>query len=540
MIANVWLVPAFPLAAFLINGLFGRRWLGKMTGWIATAAIALSAVVAVGVFLEILGGKERTTVTLYEWMGVGDFHVNIAALVDPLSSVMLLVVTIVGTLIFIYANGYMAHDHGIHRFFTWFPLFAFAMLILVMADNYLLMFVGWEGVGLCSYLLIGFWFDKPAPQHAANKAFWMNRIGDWGYTIGMVTTFLVFGSMTFTEVFEKVDIATQANLTLIAIAFFVGATGKSAQLPLYSWLPDAMEGPTPVSALIHAATMVTAGVYLVARSTPIFVAAGPALQVVAVVGAVTALFAATIALVQFDIKRVMAYSTVSQLGYMFLALGVGAPAAAIFHLATHAFFKALLFLGSGSVIHGMQGEQDMRKMGGLRRKMPVTYWTMLIAGGALAALPPLAGFWSKDEIVGAAWNSGQTALWAVGIFTAILTAFYVTRAMWMTFHGEPREHHLYDHAHESPAVMTLPLIALAVGSATLGIVIGFPPDAGSIHSFLRPVLEVEGAAEHAPELATILALAAVSVGAGILGILIGLSMYVRHRPDPSAVARAFG
>ncbi len=539
MIQYVWLVPAFPLAAFLVNGFFGRRWLHKTTGWIAAAAIALSAVVAIGVFLEVLGGAERTTVTLYQWIGVGDFKVNIAALVDPLSSVMMLVVTIVGTLIFIYANGYMAHDHAIHRFFTWFPLFAFAMLILVMADNYLLMFVGWEGVGLCSYLLIGFWFDKPAPQHAANKAFWMNRIGDWGYTIGMVTTFLVFGSMTFTDVFAKVDIATQANLALICIAFFVGATGKSAQLPLYSWLPDAMEGPTPVSALIHAATMVTAGVYLVARSTPLFVAAGPALQIVGIVGAVTALFAATIALVQFDIKRVMAYSTVSQLGYMFLALGVGAPAAAIFHLATHAFFKALLFLGSGSVIHGMQGEQDMRKMGGLRRKMPVTYWTMLVAGGALAALPPLAGFWSKDEIVGAAWNGGQTALWAVGILTAVLTAFYVTRAMWLTFHGEPRDHHLYDHAHESPAVMTLPLVALAVGSATLGMLIGFPPDAGFIHTFLRPVLETGGAAEHAPEVATVLVLAAVSVAAGLLGMLIGLSMYVRHRPDPSAVSRAF-
>jgi len=541
VIANVWLIPAFPLAAFLINGLFGRRWLRHATGWIASAAVAASAVLAVGVFLEVLGGKERTTVTLYEWIGVGDFHVNVAALVDPLSSAMLLVVTVVSTLIFIYSNGYMEHDHGFHRFFTWLSLFVFAMLILVMADNYLLTFVGWEGVGLCSYLLIGFWFDKPAPQKAANKAFWMNRVGDWGYTIGMITIFLVFGSLTYTEVFEKVGIATQANLLLICIALFVGATGKSAQLPLYSWLPDAMEGPTPVSALIHAATMVTAGVYLVARSTPLFVAAGPALQVVGVVGAVTAIFAATIALVQFDIKRVMAYSTVSQLGYMFLALGVGAPVAAIFHLATHAFFKALLFLGSGSVIHGMQGEQDMRKMGGLRPKMPVTYWTMLVAGGALAALPPLAGFWSKDEIVGAAYQNGHVILYAIGIITAILTAFYVTRAMWLTFHGEPRDHHLYDHAHESPTVMTLPLIVLAVGSATLGLVIGFPPDAGFIHTFLRPSVEagVLDRVGEEPRLVTILALAAVSVGAGIVGILIGLSMYVRHRPDPSAVARAF-
>jgi len=294
-----------------------------------------------------------------------------------------------------------------------------------------------------------------------------------------------------------------------------------------------------VSALIHAATMVTAGVYLVARSTPLFVAAGPALQVVAVIGALTAIFAATIALVQFDIKRVMAYSTVSQLGYMFLALGVGAPVAAIFHLATHAFFKALLFLGSGSVIHATGNEQDMRKMGGLRRKMPVTYWTMLIAGGALAALPPLAGFWSKDEIVGAAFVSGQTVLWAVGIITAVLTAFYVTRAMWLTFHGEPRDHHLYDHAHESPTVMTLPLILLAVGSATLGILIGFPPDQGFIHSFLRLAVEVEGV-EHTAEIGTILALAAVSVAAGLLGIAVGFLMYARHRPDPAAVTRAAG
>jgi NADH-quinone oxidoreductase subunit L len=541
MIQNVWLIPALPLAAFFINGLFGRRWLHRWTGIIASAAVGLSALLAIGVFLEVQGGgHESTTVTLYQWIGVGDFHINVAALVDPLSSVMLLVVTVVSFLIFVYSNAYMEHDHGFYRFFTWLSLFVFAMLILVMADNYLLMFVGWEGVGLCSYLLIGFWFERPEPYVAAKKAFVMNRIGDWGYTIGMITTFLVFGSMQFTEVFEHVDIATEANLTLICLAFFIGATGKSAQLPLHSWLPDAMEGPTPVSALIHAATMVTAGVYLVARSMPLFEAAGPSLAVVGAVGAVTAILAATIALVQFDIKRVMAYSTVSQLGYMFLALGVGAPIAAIFHLATHAFFKALLFLGSGSVIHGLGGEQDMRKMGGLRRKLPVTYWTMLLAGGALAALPPLAGFWSKDEIVAAAFLGGYPVLWVIGIITAVLTAFYVTRAMWMTFHGEPRDHHLYDHAHESPAVMTLPLVALAVGTAVLGIAVGFPPEAGFIHHFLGPVFAHEGSEAHAPEAATILTLAAVSVAAGVLGILVGLSMYVRHRPDPAAVSRAAG
>ncbi len=542
MIQNVWLIPALPLAAFLISGLLGRRWLHHWTGVIASTAVGASAVIAIGVFLEVLGGKTRTIVSLYEWIGVGDFRVNVAALVDPLSSVMLLVVTVVSFLIFVYSNGYMAHDHGFYRFFAWMSLFVFAMLILVMADNFLLLFVGWEGVGLCSYLLIGFWFERPAPYVAAKKAFVMNRIGDWGYTIGMITIFLVFNSLNFTDVFARVEEnpPTQSVLTLIAIALFFGATGKSAQLPLYSWLPDAMEGPTPVSALIHAATMVTAGVYLVARSTPLFAAAGPALGIVGIVGAVTAIFAATIALVQFDIKRVMAYSTVSQLGYMFLALGVGAPVAAIFHLATHAFFKALLFLGSGSVIHAVGGEQDMRKMGGLRRKLPVTYWTMLLAGGALAALPPLAGFWSKDEIVGAAFTNGYPILWAIGIFTAVLTAFYVTRALWMTFHGEPRDHHLHDHAHESPGVMTLPLMALAVGTVVLGFAIGWPPEAGFIHRFLTPSVEIPGETEHVAEVGTIVVLAIVSLAAGVLGILVALAMYVRRRPDPVAVARAAG
>ena len=542
MISLVWLIPAFPLAAFLVNGLFGRRWLGHMTGVIASVAVGLSALLSIGVFLEVLGGKTQTVVALYRWIAVGDFSINVSALIDPLSSVMLLVVTVVSFLIFVYSNGYMAHDAGFYRFFAWLSLFVFAMLILVMADNYLLMFVGWEGVGLCSYLLIGFWFERPEPYYAAKKAFVMNRIGDWGYTIGIITIFLVFGSMNFLDVFKRLEESApaQATLTLICIALFFGATGKSAQLPLYSWLPDAMEGPTPVSALIHAATMVTSGVYLVARSMPLFEVAGPSLQVVGVVGAITAIFAATIALVQFDIKRVMAYSTVSQLGYMFLALGVGAPVAAIFHLATHAFFKALLFLGSGSVIHGLGGEQDMRKMGGLRRKMPVTFWTMLIAGGALAALPPLAGFWSKDEILGAAFVNGHLVLYAIGIVTAVLTAFYVTRALWMTFYGEPRDHHLYDHAHESPRVMTLPLTALAAGSAALGIIIGFPPEQGFIHQFLNPVVEAAGVVEHVPELATIIALALVSVVAGAIGIAVGFSMYVRHRPDPAALTRAAG
>ena len=544
MIELVWLIPGFPLAAFLVNGLLGRRWLGHLTGWIASAAVGASALLSIAIFLEVLGGKQQTVVQLYRWIGVGDFTINVSALVDPLSSTMLLVVTVVSFLIFVYSNGYMAHDPGFPRFFTWLSLFVFAMLILVMADNYLLMFVGWEGVGLCSYLLIGFWFERPAPYYAAKKAFVMNRIGDWGYTIGIIAIFLVFGSMNFLDVFKRLEDGSsapaQSTLTLICIALFFAATGKSAQIPLYTWLPDAMEGPTPVSALIHAATMVTSGVYLVARSTPLFAAAGSSLEVVGTIGALTAIVAATIALVQFDIKRVMAYSTVSQLGYMFLALGVGAPVAAIFHLATHAFFKALLFLGSGSVIHGLGNEQDMRKMGGLRRKMPVTFWTMLVAGGALAALPPLAGFWSKDEIVSAAFVSGHFLLYAVGITTAVLTAFYVTRALWMTFYGEPRDHHLYDHAHESPSVMTLPLIALAAGTVVLGIAIGFPPEQGFIHRFLNPAVEVPGAAERLPAIGTIVLLAAISIVAGLVGIAIGVSMYVRHRPDPAAIARASG
>ncbi|MFN2520477.1 MAG: NADH-quinone oxidoreductase subunit L [Candidatus Limnocylindria bacterium] len=536
----VWLIPALPLAAFLVNGIFGRRYLGRATGTIASVAVAGSAVLALRVFAEVAGGHARTIVPLYEWIGVGDFHVDVAALVDPLSATMLIVVTVVSLLVHVYSIGYMAHDRGFYRFFTWLPLFVFAMLVLVLADNYLLMFVGWEGVGLCSYLLIGFWFERPEPQGAAKKAFVMNRIGDWGFMIGTITTFLSFQTLNFTEVFEKVGIAQQGVLTLICLAFFLGATGKSAQLPLYSWLPDAMEGPSPVSALIHAATMVTAGVYLVARSTPLFAAAGPALGVVGAVGALTAIFAATIALVQFDIKRVMAYSTVSQLGYMFLALGVGAPIAAMFHLFTHAFFKALLFLGSGSVIHGIDDVQDMRRMGGLRAKMPITYWTMVVAGAALAAIPPLAGFWSKDEILATAFLGGHTVLWLVGLVTGALTAFYVTRAIWLTFHGEPRDRHLYDHAHESPRVMTVPLLILAAGSVLAGLV-GVPPENGFIHRFLGPVTEAAGrAAEGEPAVASIVALAALSVVASVVGILVGLSMYARHRPDPAAVARGAG
>src|SRR2546425_139400 len=531
-------IPLAPLAAFALNVFFGRRRLGYATGVIASAALGLSALAASAVFLGTLGRHEATIVTLYRWIGVADFHADVAFQIDALSTLMMLVVTWVSFVIHVYSNGYMHEDHGFWRFFSWLPLFVFFMLVLVMADNYLLMFVGWEGVGLCSYLLIGFWFERLAPQKAANKAFWMNRVGDWGYMVGIILIFLTFGSLTYRDVFAKVNIAHGELLAAIALFLFLGATGKSAQIPLFTWLPDAMEGPTPVSALIHAATMVTAGVYMTARSTPLFAEAEPALLVVAVIGTATAVVAATIALVQTDIKRVMAYSTVSQLGYMFLGVGVGAPIAAMFHLATHAFFKALLFLGSGSVIHALGGEQDMRKMGGLRAKLPLTYWTMVVGGLALAAIPPFAGFWSKDEIVNSAFlhGAGYEWFWAIGVTTGGLTAFYTMRMLWLTFHGETRDHHLFDHAHESPRVMTIPLIVLAAGAALSGLVLGWPPDAGAVHAYLAPLFE--GAAEPV-DYGKIAMLAAISAMVGIIGGGLALSAYGRRWPDPTRVGALF-
>src|SRR2546421_5218111 len=445
MIQSVWLIPAFPLAAFLINVLFGRRWLKHWTGPIAAAAVAASAVVAIGIFLDVRAGAERTIVPLYTFISVGDFRVDVAALVDPLSSAMLLVVTVISFLIHVYAIGYMAHDHGFWRFFSWFPLFVFAMLILVLGDNYLVMFVGWEGVGLCSYLLIGFWFERPEPAGAAKKAFVMNRIGDWGFMIGMITTFLVFGSMNFGEVFDRVakDPPAQGVLSLICVAFFLGATGKSAQLPLYSWLPDAMEGPTPVSALIHAATMVTAGVYLIARSSPIFSANATAQTVVVAVGAFTLMFGAIIGCAKDDIKRVLAWSTVSQIGYMFLGVGLGGVAysLALIHLLAHGFFKAGLFLGAGSVMHAMDDQTDIRRFGGLWRYMRITWATFGLAWLAILGIPPLSGFFSKDPIIEAAFNRAGWSGWLFGTAALVgagVTAFYMTRLFVLTFHGPKR------------------------------------------------------------------------------------------------------
>src|SRR6202008_4636525 len=450
---------------------------------------------AVWQYTHAYSGGHAFDKPMYTWLGSdtghltyttkdgypADFQAQVGFLLDPLSSIWLLFVTGVGMLIHIYSTGYMAHEGGYYRFFGYLNLFMFSMLTLILANNYALMFVGWEGVGLCSYLLIGFYFHRKSASDAANKAFIVNRIGDAGFLLGMFFIAWLMGSLRYIDVnaaarsghFQIGDpIITAATLLL-----FVGACGKSAQLPLYVWLPDAMEGPTPVSALIHAATMVTAGVYMVARSNALFVLAPKSMMVVAIVGALTAIFAASIGLVQNDIKRVLAYSTVSQLGYMFLALGVGAFAAGVFHVFTHAFFKALLFLGAGSVIHAMSGEQDMRNMGDLRQRTPITFWTMFIGTLAIAGIPPLAGFFSKDEILWQTWTSEGGAyriLWGIGYGTALMTGFYMFRLMYLTFYSKPRmSHDIEHHIHESPASMTMPLIVLAVMSLFAGF-LGWP------------------------------------------------------------------
>ena len=511
----IWLIPLFPAAGFVINGLFGKRMSKTMVGVIACGLVFISFIfsaAAVYQLLQLDSAHRSHTVRLYEWINAGpahtsegplaNFRVDWGFLLDPLSSVMILVVTGIGFLIHIYSTGYMHEEDGYYRFFAYLNLFMFSMLTLVLGNNYVMMFVGWEGVGLCSYLLIGYYFHKKSAGDAAKKAFVVNRVGDWGFSIGIMMIFVTFGTIDFIQVGEKVREGVMAG-TLhvgdplfigIALALFVGAAGKSAQIPLYVWLPDAMEGPTPVSALIHAATMVTAGVYMVARSNFIYQMAPQAMTVVAVIGAVTAFFAASIGLVQNDIKRVLAYSTVSQLGYMFLALGVGAFAAGIFHLMTHAFFKALLFLGSGSVIHALHHEQDMRKMGALKNKIPVTFWTMFVGTLAIAGTPFLAGFFSKDEILWKAFssNQGHLLLWLLGAAVAGMTAFYMFRLIFMTFFGQSRvDHHTEHHIHESPRSMTVPLMILAIGSVVAGY-LGFPAWLGgnnAFEKFLDPVFE---------------------------------------------------
>jgi NADH-quinone oxidoreductase subunit L len=499
MAEYIYLVPLFPLIGFLINGLLLGRLPRAAVNLIACASVGLSFVVAVMLFFDLRSLPEGQRVleqVLFTWIPSGSLQVNIGFLLDPLSAVMILVVTGVGFLIHVYSTGYMSHDPCFGRYFTYLNLFTFSMLVLVLADSFPFMFVGWEGVGLCSYLLIGFWFEKRSASDAGKKAFIVNRIGDAGFLLGMFIIFWQVGSLQFSEVMASAPYVFEAGGALITTAcvlLFVGATGKSAQIPLYVWLPDAMEGPTPVSALIHAATMVTAGVYMLARSSALYVMAPDALAVVAIVGAATALFAATIGTAQNDIKRVLAYSTVSQLGYMFLACGVAAFAAGIFHLMTHAFFKALLFLAAGSVIHGMSNIQDMRQMGGLKKYMPITFITMLLATLAIAGIPGFSGFFSKDEILWKAFSSshGHLVLWIIGLITAGLTAFYMFRLIYMTFYGKERmSGEVKHHLHESPYSMTVPLIVLAVLSVAGGWV-GIPHVFGVTNHFehwLEPII----------------------------------------------------
>ena len=471
-----WLIPAFPLAGVLILFL-GRRHLKEpLAGWIATLMMAgafVSALVVLSGLSSLEEEERQVALKGFEWITAGGFSVRAGLLVDPLSMTMVLFVTGVGALIHLYSIGYMHGQERFTRFFTYLNLFAFSMLVLVLAGNYVLLFLGWEGVGLCSYLLISFWFERPSAARAGKKAFVTNRVGDFGFMLAMFLIFAHFGTLELPAVLSGASHLSAGTATAVALLLYLAAAGKSAQGPLFVWLPDAMEGPTPVSALIHAATMVTAGVYLLVRSHP-FLELGPAAgDVVAWVGAITALVAATIALVNFDIKRVLAYSTVSQLGYMFLAVGVGAYTAAIFHMVTHAFFKALMFLGAGSVMHGTEDEQDMRFMGGLKKFMPITAMTFIVGWLAIAGIFPFAGFWSKDEILAAAWVSetvtGHQALWAIGVLTAFLTAFYMTRQVRLVFFGEERwRGRLHHEPHESPKVMTMPLVVLAVLSVVGG------------------------------------------------------------------------
>ena len=474
MIKLIGLVPLFPLIGFLINGFFGKKIGKSVSGIIASVSILASFILSVLIFVELNGSSEKShIVNLFSWINSGNLKIPFEFLVDPLSSLFLLIITGIGFLIHIYSIGYMSHDEGFARFFTYLNLFVFFMLLLVLGSNYLIMFVGWEGVGLCSYLLIGFWFKNNAYNNAARKAFVMNRIGDLGFLLGIILVFITFGSISYNEVFLKAGTASTGVITTIALLLFVGAMGKSAQIPLYTWLPDAMAGPTPVSALIHAATMVTAGIYMIVRSNVFYSISEVASETVAIVGVVTALFAATIGLFQNDIKKILAYSTVSQLGLMFLALGVGAYSSAVFHVTTHAFFKALLFLGAGSVIHAMGGEQDIRKMGGLSGKIKITFMTMLMGTIAISGLPPFSGFFSKDEILAHTYEHSPL-LWMFGMIASMLTAFYMFRLLFLTFFGKFRGTHEQEHhLHESPSSMTFPLIVLAILSVVGGL-LGLP------------------------------------------------------------------
>ena len=553
MIELVWLIPIFPLIGFLINGLFGRRFSEKTIGWIGAGSVGASFVVAVSIFLELLNmapGTRSIQKIVYSWIWSGDLNVPIGFLVDPLSIVMIMVVSGVGCIIHIYSIGYMHGEIGFRRYFSYLNLFVFNMLILVSANNFLLMFVGWEGVGLCSYLLIGYYYEKKSASDAGKKAFVVNRIGDFGFLLGMFLIFTVFGTFNYVDVFAAApERLTQGGnlVTLITLLLFVGATGKSAQIPLYTWLPDAMEGPTPVSALIHAATMVTAGVYMVSRCSVMFAMAPVSLTVVAIIGGLTALFAATIGITQFDIKRVLAYSTISQLGFMFMACGVGAFSTGIFHLMTHAFFKALLFMAAGSVMHAMSGELDMRKMGGLRKKLPYTHWTYLFGTLAIAGIFPFAGFFSKDEILYYALQKNMV-FWIMGAVAAVMTSFYMFRSVFMTFYGKSRvEPDVAHHLHESPPLMTVPLMILAFLSLVGGFV-GIPVIEGAqrFSNFLSPVFApakaiIEHGAHHAGHhsVTAELVLMGVSLAIAILGLLVARYMYITSPETPGRIVERF-
>lgn len=541
MIDLVWLVPLLPLIGFLLIGL-GRNMLSKaIIGFIGCTTVLVSFIISIGIFLELNSSSVKSvTIPLFDWINAGSLSIPFSFLIDPLSSIMLLIVTGIGFLIHVYSTGYMHHDAGFGKFFSYLNLFIFFMLLLVLGSNYVVMFIGWEGVGLCSYLLIGFWFTNSSYASAAKKAFVMNRIGDLGFLIAIFLIFATFGSVEFASIFpQAASMASGDNmLVLITILLFVGAAGKSAQIPLFTWLPDAMAGPTPVSALIHAATMVTAGIYMIARSNILFTLSPITLDIVAIIGLATAILAACIALTQNDIKKVLAYSTVSQLGYMFLGLGVGAYTGAFFHVITHAFFKALLFLCAGSVIHAMSNEQDMRQMGGLRKKLPVTFFTMLMGTIAISGLPPFSGFFSKDEILAHTYEHNKV-LWVIGVIGAMLTAFYMFRMMFLTFFGSFRgTQEQANHLHESPGSMTIPLIVLAILSV-IGGFIGVPEVLGGSHwlaGFLSPVFEASANITGVLHLdhSTEYILMAVSVAGALIAALLAYSRYVRSGRIPVA------
>jgi NADH-quinone oxidoreductase subunit L len=566
---NFWLIPLFPIAPATGMLLFGRRLKNDAVSILCVGSVFVSFIFSLGAFLELVAKPVEARFAakiLFEWIPAGPYHMLDGTLgtfiadwgfrLDPLSAVMILVVTGVGLLIHIYSIGYMAHEGGYYRFFGYLNLFMFSMLVLVLANNLVLLFVGWEGVGLCSYLLIGFWFRKKSASDAGKKAFIVNRIGDAGFLLGILMTSALLGTVRFADIGPALSAGKfmlgDPRITVIALLFFVGATGKSAQIPLYVWLPDAMEGPTPVSALIHAATMVTAGVYMVTRTNAIYQLSPAAMAVVAILGAATAVFAASMGVVQNDIKRVLAYSTISQLGYMFLACGVGAFTAGIFHLMTHAFFKGLLFLAAGSVIHALSGEQDMQKMGALSGKIRTTYLTMLAATLAIAGIPPLAGFFSKDEILGYAFRYSH-ALWLVGWITAGLTAFYMFRLIFLTFHGQSRvDHEVEHHIHESPKSMLIPLVILAV----LSVVGGWIGIGGRFERFLEPVVarhyEVLAVSPSLPAQQPLettsetsrsgneIGLMDASVAIALAGIGLAWFLYLRRAELPDKIAKSLG